>query len=178
VQSGKGAFILDYVGRYGVTDALKIATPEVIRGMTSDQFLVQAQEMLSQNTGYNVSPESWLTIYKEIGQNGTYITNEAAIKNIIGDFKGSGTITITEAQAVALAKALGLKNQYALVDGFRISRITGIRNMDLSYPLDGSTNFLGPGKGLPGGGTEMKITPSLPVGSPNITEQIIIEVTP
>ena len=104
--------------------------------------------------------------------------NESAIKNIIGDFKGSGAITISELQAVELAKALGLKNPNALVDGFRISRIIGIGNMDLSYPLDGSSNFLGPGKGLPGGGTEMKITPSLPVDNPNIVEQIIIKVVP
>ncbi len=107
-QSGKGALILDYIGRYGVTDALRIATPEVINGMANDHILVQTQEMLSQNTGYNVSPEQWLGKYPAIGRDGTFITDEAAIQRVIGDFNGSGKLQVTAAEATALEKALGL----------------------------------------------------------------------
>jgi hypothetical protein len=176
-ESGRGAFILDYIGRYGFTDALRLAPPEVIRGMTNESILVQTQEMLSQNTGYNVSPESWFGKYPAIGPRGTYITNEAAIKNVIGEFQGGGTIKITETQAIHLAQALGLEPK-ALISGFRISKIVNIKDMGLSYPVGGSDYFLGPGKGLPGGGPELKIDPSLPMDSPYIVEQITVEVTP
>jgi hypothetical protein len=175
-ESGRGAFILDYIGRYGVTDALRLAPPEVIRGMTNESILVQTQEMLSQNTGYNVSPESWFGKYSAIGRDGTYITNEAAIKSVIGEFQGRGTIKITEAQAIRLEQALGLEPK-SLFDGFRISRIVNIRDLNPSYPVQSlSPLFLGPGKGLPGGGPELKLTPSIPMDSPYIIEQIIVEV--
>ncbi len=176
-QSGRGAFILDYVGRYGVTDALRLAPPEVIRGMVDDGVLVQTQEMLEQNIGYNVSPESWFKSYSEIGRNGTYVTNETAIREIIGKFEGREIITISQADAEALAKALGLSPN-TLTSGFRISKITGIRGMDISYPLEGNEYFLGPGRGLPGGGPEIKITPSLSIDSTSIVEQTIVQVKP
>ena len=176
-ESGRGAFILDYIGRYGFTDALRLAPPEVIRGMTNESILVQTQEMLSQNTGYNVTPEQWLTTYPTIGPRGTYITNESAIKNVIGEFEGSKVLQISQADANALEIALGLKPG-TLVDGFKILKIVGIKDMNLSYPLDGNEYFLGPGKGLPGGGPELKIFPSLPTDSPFIVEQITVEVTP
>jgi len=178
-QSGRGAFILDYVGRYGVTDALRLAPPEVIRGMTSERLLVQTQEMLDQNIGYNVSPEGWFKSYPEIGRDGTYITNETAIREVIGEFGSRGTITISQTDAEALEIALGLKPE-SLFDGFRISKITDIDNMNLSYPVKGNDYFLGPGKGLPGGGPEIKISPSLPTDSSYVIviEQIVIEVVP
>lgn len=176
-QSGKGAFILDYFGRYGVTDALRLAPPEVIRGMTSEQFLVQTQEMLEQNVGYNVSPDNWFTDYPTIGPRGTYITNESAIRNVIGEFEGKGIIRISRADAEALAMALGVEPTQ-FVGRLRISKITSLDNLDISYPLDGNEYFWGPGKGLPGGGPELKITPSLPIDSPYVVEQIIVEVTP
>jgi hypothetical protein len=144
--------------------------------MTNESILVQTQEMLSQNTGYNVSPESWFGKYSAIGRDGTYITNEAAIKNVIGEFQGRGTIKITEAQAIRLEQALGLEPK-SLFDGFRISRIVNIRDLNPSYPVQSlSPLFLGPGKGLPGGGPELKLTPSIPMDSPYIIEQIIVEV--
>ncbi len=176
-QTGQGALLIDYVARYGYTDALRMAPPEVIKGMTSDQFLVQAQKMLSQDTGYNVSPESWFKLFPEIGRDGTYITNKAAIAEIIGEFEGKGTIKISQADAEALAVALGLDPK-SFKGGFRISRIVDINDMDLSYPVTGNDYFLGPGTGLPGGGPELKIDPSLPMDSPNIIEQVIIEVVP
>jgi len=65
-----------------------------------------------------------------------------------------------------------------LVDGFRISKISDLNGLDVSYPLDGNKLFLGPGKGLPGGGTEMVINPSVPMDSPHVVDQIIIHVYP
>ncbi|HEX2994980.1 MAG TPA: Ig-like domain repeat protein, partial [Anaerolineales bacterium] len=111
-QTGKGAFLIDYIARHGYTDALKIASPEAIKGMTNDQFLLQAQDILSNDAGYNVMPENVFTSYpgSTIGKTVTFITNEAAIKNIIGDFHGTKTIYITFDQAVALENALGLES--------------------------------------------------------------------
>ncbi len=178
-QSGKGGFLLDYVARYGYTDALKMAPPEVIKGMANDQFLVQAQDILSNDAGYNVTPERVFTTYpgSTIGKNSTFITNEAPISDIIGDFHGTKTIYVTFDQAVALENALGLEPG-TLVNGFRISKISNLGSLDLSYPLKGNTLFLGPGQGLPGGGTEITINPPVPMDSPNVVDQIIIQVYP
>ncbi len=116
-------------------------------------------------------------LYPEIGKSGTFITSEQTISQVIGIFQGRGTITLSQAEAVALEKALGLKPG-SLADGFRISKITGINEMDISYPVEGNQYFLGPGKGLPGGGPELKINPSMPTDNTSIVEQIIVEVTP
>ena len=178
--SGKGAFLLDYVAKYGYTDALKIASPDVIKGMTSDQFLVQAQDILSNDAGFNVTPESVFTDYpgSTIGLKSTFITNEAAITKVIGDFHGTKTIYITYDQAVSLETALGLESG-TLVDGLRISKISNLGSMDLTYPLKANNPlFRGPGQGLPGGGTEITINPPIPMDGPNVVDQIIIKVYP
>lgn len=176
-QSGQGALIIDYVNQYGVTDALRIATPEVIKGMVNDKILVQTQEMLSQNTGYNISSEVSFSFFSEIGKSETYITSKPTISEVIGNFEGKGSITISQAEATALETSLGLRPG-SLSEGFRISKIRGINEMDLHYPVKGNNLFLGPGKGLPGGGPEVTISPPLPIDSTFIVEQIIVEVLP
>jgi hypothetical protein len=179
-QTGKGAFLIDYIGRYGYNDALKLASPEVIKGMTNDKFLVQAQDILSKDAGYNLTPEEVFMRYpgSTIGLKSTFITNEAAISGIIGDFHGTKIIYITFDQAVALEDALGLPPK-TLVDGFRISKISNLDNMNLSYPADGTNEFfLGSGKGLPGGGAEITINPPVSMNSPNVVDQVIIKVYP
>jgi hypothetical protein len=179
-ESGRGAFILDYIGRYGVTDALKIASPEVIRGMTNDQFLVRAQNILRQDAGYNVTPEYVFADYpgSTIGLKSTFITDESAISDIIGNFHRAKTIYVSLNQAIALETALGLKPG-TLIDGFRISKISNLNSLDLSYPLKGTEPlFLGPGKGLPGGGTEITINPPVLMDSPNVVDQITVKVHP
>ena len=50
--------------------------------------------------------------------------------------------------------------------------------LEIFYPVEGSTLFLGPGQGLPGGGTEMIINPPVPMDSLNVVDQIIIKVYP
>ncbi len=178
VESGKSAFIIDYIGRYGVTDALKIATPEVINGMVNDNILVQTQEMLRTDTGFNVSPEQWFEDFSSIGRNGTFITNEITIETIISKFDGQGKIQISIAEATALEEALGL-TPMSLSKGFRISKIINIKDMNPIFPVEAENPyFLGPGKGLPGGGPELMVTPSLPMNSTNIVKQVIIEVIP
>ncbi len=179
-QTGKGSFLIDYIGRYGYNDALKLASPEVIKGMINDKFLMQAQDILSKDAGYNLTPEEIFMRYpgSTIGLKSTFITNEAAISSIIGDFHGTKTIYITFDQAVALENALGLSPK-TLVDGFRISKISNLDNLNLSYPADGTNVFfLGPGKGLPGGGTEITINPPVSMNSPNVVDQVIIKVYP
>jgi len=148
--------------------------------MTSDQFLVQAQNILSQDAGYNVTPEYVFADYpgSTIGLKSTFITNKSAISDIIGDFHGTKTIYVTSDQAVALENALGLKSG-SLVNGFRISKISNLDSMDLSYPLEGDPLlFRGPGQGLPGGGTEITINPPVSMDSPNVVDQITIKVYP
>lgn len=51
--------------------------------------------------------------------------------------------------------------------------------LDISYPVEGTNPlFLGPGRGLPGGGTEMIINPPVQMNSPNVVDQISIKVYP
>jgi hypothetical protein len=114
-----------------------------------------------------------------IGLKSTFITNEVAISDIIGDFHGTKAIYITFDQAEALENALGLQSGTLVKNGFRISKISNLGNLDLSYPLEGTPPlFLGPGQGLPGGGTEITINPPVSMDSPNVVDQITIMVYP
>lgn len=81
-------------------------------------------------------------------------------------------------EAATLEEALGLERG-SLSEGFRISTVADIDAMQLVFPVDvKNPRFLGAGKGLPGGGTEIIMSPSLPVNSPFIIEQVIVEVVP
>jgi len=56
------------------------------------------------------------------------------------------------------------RNSFTMADGFRISRIANINSMNPAFPIDQvNPYFLGPGKGLPGGGPELALSPSLPM---------------
>lgn len=135
--------------------------------------IIRVQEMLNKNVGYNVSPEDWFTSYSTIGRNGTFITDKAAIADVIGKFEGKSSIQISAAAASSLEEALGL-TRGSLLKGFRISKITNIKGSNPASPVSGNQYFLGGGKGLPGGGPELVINPALPMNSPLIIHQVIV----
>jgi hypothetical protein len=130
----------------------------------ASSFTTRQLQMLKDNKGFNVSPESWFSEFKTIGRNGTFITDGKAIKDVIGDF-APGSYKLDVATTAKLEKALGLKSG-SLSDGFRITEVNGIRGMAPRSPISGDIGnpfFLGAGKGLPGGGPEMIIEP-IPTG--------------
>ena len=135
--------------------------------------IARVQGMLQDDVGYNVSPESVFENYSTVGRNQTYITDKAAIADLIGDFEAGGTYRITAQQSAELEVALGL-SRGDLAEGFRISRIGGISSMNPASPLVGNQYFLGPGRGLPGGGPELTIRPPVPTeGGPEVIQFFI-----
>ncbi len=118
-------------------------------------FTSRQQNMLEMNVGYNVSPESWFKEFDSIGRSGTYITDKKALTGAIGNFS-PGSFN-SKQQGVALEKVLGL-NPGTLGNGFRITEVSGIKEMAPRSPIAGGNEFFqGGGKGLPGGGPEMII---------------------
>jgi hypothetical protein len=122
--------------------------------------------MLSDDRGYNVSPESFYRDYPAIGRNGTFVTDAQAFK-ILGPISGnqqysvrlftnSSKKQISYYKIWKLERELGLEKK-SLWKGFRLKEIRGIKNMAPRSPLEGNQYFLGPGKGLPNGAPEMVI---------------------
>jgi hypothetical protein len=147
-------------------------TNEVTRTASTAQ---RAQNLLNGQAGYNVSPEEWFSKYPTIGRQATFVTDKKAIADALGSFEGKGSIiSVTLEQATKLENALGLQNG-SLANGFRISRITGVVSRGPASPIGGNEFFLGPGKGLPGGGPELTIAPISTQGGTGIT-QIIVKV--
>jgi filamentous hemagglutinin len=108
--------------------------------------------MLNEDVGYNVSPSGWDS-YSTIGKNGTYLTDQQAITDILGPLNSTGETTITAEQAARLEMAMGLEPG-SLTDGFKIREVTGITDMSPRSPLEGNQFFQPGGKHLPGGGPE------------------------
>ncbi|MCC7200238.1 MAG: RHS repeat-associated core domain-containing protein, partial [Gammaproteobacteria bacterium] len=127
--------------------------------------------MLKSNVGYNVSPTGWFSKYQTIGASRTAVTDREAIRSVIGRFRagqfytvgskpGFGRVTYDE--AARLEKALGL-NPQSLKNGFKITKIGDLGSRSPRAPLEGNAQFLGRGRGLPGGGPEIEIDP-VPTG--------------
>lgn len=119
------------------------------------------------DTGYNVSPAAWDN-YPTIGRDGTYLTDEAAITDILGPMNSGGETVISAAQASQLELAMGLQRG-SLSDGFKIRRVTGINAMSPRSPTVGNEYFLGAGQHLPGGGPEMVVNAIPTVDSQGVT---------
>lgn len=135
-----------------VSDTPNIKSP---RGALAAQ---RQEEMLQNGTGYNVSPSEW-DKYPQIGRNGTYLTDQKAITDVLGDIPNDGgAMTITPRQAQDLENALGL-DPGSLGDEFKIRKVDNIQNRAPRSPLEGNDQFLGPGEHLPGGGPEMVVDP-------------------
>lgn len=118
----------------------------------------QAQ-MLKDNVGFNVSPTSW-DKYPTIGRNGSYISDNKGVADVIGDFSGRSKVTISSQKAAELENAFGLEKG-SLQNGFKIRQVDNIIDRMPRSPMEGNQYFLGPGKHLPGGAPEM-VVESLP----------------
>jgi RHS repeat-associated protein len=124
------------------------------------------QRMLDKDVGYNVSPEEWFRKFSHLGRFGTFVTDKKAFTDVLGHAKpGRYTVgrkarrgQISAHQARQLEKQLGLEPG-SLRQGFRVTRVEGIRDMAPRSPLEGNRFFRGPGDGLPGGGPEIVVDP-------------------
>jgi hypothetical protein len=123
--------------------------------------------MLRRNVGFNISPESWFSTYSTLGRQGTSLTDYRAIGQILGPVRAnqqfstgwfSGEGQVSYFSAGRLEFALGLERG-SLMDGFRFTRVSGIADRSPRSPLVGNQYFLGPGRGLPGGGPELVVDP-------------------
>ncbi|MEI7929395.1 MAG: RHS repeat-associated core domain-containing protein, partial [Verrucomicrobiales bacterium] len=128
---------------------------------------VRQMTMLQRNLGYNISPEGWFSTYPALGRSGSYLTDYRAVGEILGPVRSnrsfsvglcSGQNQISYLRAWRLERALGL-DRGSLWSGFRFTRVPSIRDLAPRSPLIGNKYFLGPGRGLPGGGPEMVIDP-------------------
>ncbi|SDH11045.1 PAAR domain-containing protein [Pseudomonas abietaniphila] len=130
---------------------------------TAEQRIILARQrqsqMLKDNTGFNVSPISW-DRYSTIGRNGSYISDNKGISDVIGDFSGTSKMTISAQKAAELENAFGLEKG-SLQNGFKIRQVANILDRMPRSPMEGNQYFLGPGKHLPGGAPEM-VVESLP----------------
>jgi len=125
--------------------------------------------MLRKDAGYNISPEAWFRDYPTLGLSGTFLTDYRAVGNVLGPVRANRKFTlglftdnsrnqISYFKAWRLERALGL-DRGTLKDGFRFTRVPRILGRAPRSPLEGNDYFLGPGKGLPGGGPEIVIDP-------------------
>jgi len=138
-------------------------------------------KMLQDDVGYNVSPFSF-DHYNAIGKEFTYLTDRAAIENVIGKIRPrNGNITITRRQANELENQLGLKPGSLSKDGgFNIRQVQGINARGPGSPWAkdaGNELFRGGGQHLPGGGPELVIPPIPTAGGDGISiiGKVIVE---
>ncbi|WWS99071.1 RHS repeat-associated core domain-containing protein [Pantoea dispersa] len=121
-----------------------------------DQARKRQHAMLkNSNEGYNISPKSW-DVYPTIGRDGSFISDKQGIMQYFSHAGNSKEITITRARARAIERDMGLYKD-SLSEGFKVRKVTGIRDLSPRSPLSGNDYFKGPGQHLPGGAPEMVI---------------------
>jgi len=171
-----GGAALAGVGAGSTTAGTTAASAACADGNCSNEAttaLQRAGKLLSGEPGYNVASESTFSKYAQIGRVASYVTDQKAISDVLGEFEGKGgTISVTAQQAAKLEQSLGL-NEGTLANGFRISRVADVVSRSPARPMVGNATFLGPGKGLPGGGPEL-IVSALPTQVQSGIEQIIV----
>ncbi len=174
VTAGVGAIWANRARR--AAQAAREAEIAAQRARAAQRLFAQQRQaaMLEKDIGYNISPTAW-DKYPTIGRNGTFLTDEQAVTDIIGPIKGQESkVTITPDQQATLEKAMGLEPG-SLANGFKVREVTGITNMAPRSPLEGNRFFLGPGEHLPGGGPEMVVN-SIPT-TDGAGVKTILEVT-
>ncbi|MBV6325294.1 hypothetical protein [Duganella violaceipulchra] len=112
-------------------------------------------KMLEDNVGYNISPTAW-DAYPTIGRNGTFISDAEGILSYFKKYPASGEITVPESLVSTIEAENGLVPG-TLKDGFKVRKITLIRDAAPRSPLEGNQYFLGKGNHLPGGSPELVI---------------------
>ncbi|WP_426102182.1 MULTISPECIES: PAAR domain-containing protein [unclassified Pseudomonas] len=159
--------------------ALLGASPRLARRpMTATERTLLArqrqEQMLQDNTGFNVSPTSW-DKYPTIGRGGSFVSDKKGVTDVIGDLAGRSKVTISTKKAAELERAFGLEDG-SLQGGFKVRQVDNIVDRMPRSPLEGNKHFLGPGKHLPGGAPEM-VVESIPTkdasGIKTITEVFV-----
>ncbi|NRB55649.1 MAG: type IV secretion protein Rhs [Salinicola sp.] len=133
--------------------------PKPISSFFERNRIAQARQrqykMLQDNEGFNISPTGW-DRYPTIGRQGTFISDQKSVAGLIDSSPVNGKIYISKSQALGIEKNMGLEPN-SLSGGFKVRKVTGIKEMLPRSPLEGNDYFLGPGNHLPGGHPEMVI---------------------
>ncbi len=131
------------------------------------QARLRQELMLKENVGFNLSPTIW-DDYPTIGRNGTYISDNKGISDIIGDIHGQSELTISKDMAHQLEESFGLETG-SLGKSFKIRKIENITEQMPRSPLEGNQLFLGPGRHLPGGAPEIVINSISTIDTDKVT---------
>jgi hypothetical protein len=127
-------------------------------------------------TWANLSPMSTINNFESIGEHGTFITPLSTFEAVIGKIDPAATeITISPEQARMLEFVLG-KREGSLEETNMLSLIDDISWRSPRSPTIGTNpKFMGAGKGLPEGASELVID-SLPSSGGGGVRQIVIKV--
>ena len=128
-----------------------------IPGARITKARLRQEEMLVSDIGFNITPIGW-DKYPSIGREGTFISDEKSIRDLIGDFHGQKQIITSKDSFLKLETAFGL-DRGSLGDSFKIRKIDSISERSPRSPLFGNDQFQGPGNHLPGGAPEIVIDP-------------------
>jgi filamentous hemagglutinin len=142
--------------------------------VTVESARQRQHEMLDEDVGYNVSPNSW-DRYPTLGPDGTFITDQKALTDVLGPIEGKTVVTISTDQARQLERALGLREN-SLQNGSKIRSVSGVRERNPRSPLEGNEHFQGGGQHLPGGGPEAVIDSIPSVDTNGVTTLLEIKV--
>ncbi len=134
----------------------------------------QHDMLKNSNEGYNISPTSW-DAYPAIGRDGTFISDKQGVMKYFPDAGNAQEITITRAKARVIERDMGLYKD-SLLGGFKVRRISGIRDLEPRSPLGGNDYFKGPGQHLPGGAPEMVINPQSTTDNPVVNTILKVNV--
>ncbi len=106
----------------------------------------------------------------------TFITDKKHVEDAIGSVDVNKNVhEITSEQAKVLAENLGIP-EAATKYGGTLSVIDKVDKRMPALPMGGNKQFLGPGKGLPGGGPEVVINPINNTATEKTIRQIHIKV--
>ena len=156
-QGGGGGSIADGSTKPGAPveeKAPDLPTDKANTVLTDAQ--TRQHQMLADGTGYNVSPSDWDN-YPQVGRNGTYLTDQKAIQDVLGELTADGgKMTIPPQRASQLEQALGL-DPGSLQNGFKVRQVDDIGGRAPRSTMEGNNQFLGPGQHLPGGGPEIVV---------------------
>ena len=126
------------------------------------------------DTGINITTRSAANEYQYIGKYGTFVTEISTVEQIIGKIpNNTNSMVLTVEQAVQLERSLGLV--VPLEPTNILSIVDDVANRMPRSPLSGNELFVGPGKGLPTGGSELVIQ-SIPSAGGQGIRQIIIKI--
>jgi hypothetical protein len=132
-----------------------------IIGMAARQesVKVRTDQLLKDNIGYNVSPRSYDKDFERIGKDATFVTDRKALEDVLGPLNKLDSSRITSQTVAKLEQGLGLESGSLSRGGLKIREIEDLKSRGVGSPVDtANKQFLGGGKGLPGGGPELTLS--------------------